>query len=213
MTGNIVNIREDEDETRVDAATMKKVVVVTKLNTAHKNAITDIAVDEQNFDYYLETAGEFQTYRFRNMFPGLQHLHLYTRRVNMIPQGWFYEMDKSFWDHKPKRLEEGKQKIGNRLEKGAVQLVWHENSIEDYEMWITDDESHSSPSADESSDVNDSEEDSGLKWTIHTEEDSGGKDEIDYQVDGDNEKLGNSENEDSDDDSESLDYDSEILDI
>jgi hypothetical protein len=184
---------------------------IRTLTPALKNAISDIAIDEMNFECYLEDG-----YELRKVFPSLQRLHLNTNRVNTISDHGWDQKDKAFWSGELKRLEGMSQKRVDRREGGDVKLVWHENPIEDYEMWVdTDDESKadgSFSSDDDLSDNEDSEEDSGPKWNVDTQEDSDGENETDYQVGADNEEALNSEgdpNEDSDD----LDYESDMLDI
>ncbi|KAL1603499.1 beta transducin [Paraconiothyrium brasiliense] len=284
MTGNIVNIHEDEDESRVDAETMEKVVVVCKGHTvgvvgednpvrwlstraedkprlptafrlcevsrqiyaeigtlaysgsifvfcswddegelvkewarslapAHKNAITDIAIDDMNFDCYLS-----DKHRIREVFHGLQRLHLNTNRVNVVNVCGRRddERHRSLWVLELKRLEERLQKRISKREGGAVKLVWHENLVEDYDVWEnTDDESleASSVSSDDAPTNEDDTEDSGPKWNIRTQEDSDGEHETDYQVGAENDEAANSEGEESNEGSDNLDYDSDMLDI
>jgi hypothetical protein len=181
------------------------------LTPAHKNAISDIAIDEMNFECYLENG-----YKIRKVFPSLRRLHLNTNRVNTVYDQGYDEKDKNFWRHELKRLEEMKQKRIDRREGGDVKLVWHENPIEDYEMWVdTDDESKadsSFSSDDDSSDNDGPEEDSGRKWNVDTQEDSEGENETEYHVGADNEDASNSESDSTQDDDD-LGYDSDMLDL
>ncbi|KAF2437380.1 hypothetical protein P171DRAFT_492128 [Karstenula rhodostoma CBS 690.94] len=184
------------------------------LTSAHRNAITDIAIDDMNFDFYLD-------YRIKlcSIFLGLQRLHLNTHRVNLVYVLASDEKNGNLVCQKRKRLEDKMQKRVDRRESGGVELVWHDDPIEDYEMWEdTDDDSkadRSFPSVDTTPDSDGSEEDSGPKWNIYThEEDLEGENETDYQVGANGDEVADSEGDVfSEDDDDDLDYDSEMLDL
>ncbi|KAL5425525.1 hypothetical protein PMIN06_012107 [Paraphaeosphaeria minitans] len=99
------------------------------LTPAHRHAIRDVAVDDANFDFYLEYG-----VALRSAFPGLRRLHLNRNRVNAVFVEPSRARSKGFVHRERNRLEDGKQKKVDKREGGMMELVWHDNPIEDYAM-------------------------------------------------------------------------------
>ncbi|OAF98978.1 uncharacterized protein CC84DRAFT_1181717 [Paraphaeosphaeria sporulosa] len=101
--------------------------VRTGLAPAHKNAIKDIAIDEENF-YAYHLSGV----KLRDFFPSLERLHLNADRFHGVPD----YVERVLLLPGPdlmRRLKESAQEDVEYREGTSVKLVWHENPVEDYE--------------------------------------------------------------------------------
>lgn len=154
--------------------------------SAHRNAVTDIAIDDMNFDFYLD-----YKVKLRSAFPGLQCLHLNTYRVNTVFARASDGKNENFIRQRRKFLEDKKQRRVDKRENEGVKLIWHVHPIEDYKLWeTTDGESKVESSFSE------------------------GENETDSQAGADDDEAVDSEGEDSTEyDDDDSDYDSEMLDL
>lgn len=108
------------------------------LTSAHRNAITDIAIDDSNFESYLSCSMTWAI-KIHSVFGGLQRLHLNTHRVNTVYVKEYQLHMEDLVNRERKCLEKEKQEEFNKRELKAVELVWHDDPIEEYDMWDTTD--------------------------------------------------------------------------